>query len=72
MGLTIVPFITGAMLAKNPDNYTPVYILLGGLSTIGVFFNIWLYIDDIKYRNGVLHNVPKEINEMMATPLVGV
>jgi len=68
IGLSIAPLVTGVLLGKYPDNYTPVYMFLGSLSTIGVFFNIWLYIDDRKYRGSVLHNVPKQVNEMMASP----
>ena len=70
-----MPFITGALLDKNKRgdsyNYTPVFLFLGSLSTIGAFFNCWLYVDDIKNRKGVLNNVPKQIEELITSPTGG-
>lgn len=70
-----MPFVTGALLDKNKIgdtyNYTPVFLFLGSLSTIGAFFNCWLYVDDIKNRKGILNNVPKQIQELITSPTGG-
>jgi hypothetical protein len=39
-------------------------VWLGSLALIGVFFNIWLYIDDIKNRDAVLDSVPVMLTEL--------
>ena len=41
------------------------------LACIGIFLNCWLYIDDIKNRDGILNKVDKgdELEELMTTPV---
>lgn len=68
IGLVIAPFCTGLLLNKNPGRFVSTYIFLGFLSLIGMGANIWLYIDDIKNRDGVLDKVPKSIEELMTSP----
>jgi MFS family permease len=68
-GLTVCPLVSGVIMGKNGTNYTPEYIWLGSLATIGIGFNIWLYIDDIKYRNSVLDKVPKAMADLMSSPV---
>jgi len=62
-GLCISPLVSGYLQTKFPDTFKPVYVFLGTLAAIGFGFNIWLYIDDRKYRNSVLHNVPVTTTE---------
>jgi MFS family permease len=69
-GLVFSPFIVGLLQTKFPNSFAPVYIFLGTLATIGCFFNIWLYTDDIKNRGSVLNNVPVMLEEMMVSPKV--
>ena len=57
-------------MSKNGVNYTPEYIWLGSLATIGIIFNVWLYIDDIKYRDSVLDKVPKAMVDLMSSPVL--
>lgn len=68
VGLVIAPAITGKLEDRNPGRYVTTYLFLGALSVIGIFVNIWLYVDDIKNRNGILHKVPVEVTEMMTSP----
>jgi hypothetical protein len=71
LGLVIAPYCSGTLIDNHPGNYTPVMCLLGSFALCGLICNIWLYIDDIKYRGGVLHKVPKSeetILELMGTP----
>jgi hypothetical protein len=45
-------------------------LFLGSLASIGFCFNVWLYVDDRKNRNSVLHNVPvTTIEEMVTSPV---
>lgn len=62
-GLVVSPLISGLLQTKYPDTFTPVYLFLGSLATIGFMFNIWLYVDDRRNRNSVLHNVPVTTTE---------
>jgi len=47
---------------NNPDDYFGVNMFLGSISLLGFLFNVWLYIDDIRNRNGILDKVT-EIND---------
>lgn len=68
IGLVIAPFITGVLENKHPGKFASVDVFLGSLSLIGAIFNVWLYLDDIKNRGGVLNNVAKPVQEMMTSP----
>lgn len=66
--MTILPILVGATI--HTDNKTDKYygyihemMLLSAFATIGFGFNIWLYIDDLKNRNGQLDKVPKGTDE---------
>ena len=41
-----------------------------GLACIGIVFNVWLYIDDLRNRGGILDAVDtgENLNELMTTP----
>lgn len=41
-----------------------------GLACIGIFFNVWLYMDDLRNRNGVLDKVDQgeNLKDLMSTP----
>jgi hypothetical protein len=48
-------------------------LVLGTFASIGLLCNLWLYFDDIKYRNAVLNKVPEEKQQLlnlMATPAI--
>lgn len=66
-GLCVSPLVSGVLQAKYKNTFAPVYLFLGALATIGFLFNIWLYFDDIRNRNGVLNNVPVMTTEAMVT-----
>ena len=38
-------------------------MLLSAFATVGFCFNIWLYVDDLKNRDGQLDKVPKPKGE---------
>jgi hypothetical protein len=66
--MTILPIAVGATIHKTNDvdkyyGYIHEMMLLASFATIGFLFNIWLYIDDIKNRNGQLDKVPKPATE---------
>lgn len=58
IGLVIAPLITGILQNKTPDRFVTTYCFLGSLALLGMGLNIWLYVDDIKNRDGVLNKVP--------------
>lgn len=41
-----------------------------GLACCGIVFNVWLYIDDLKNRNGILDSVDKgdNLETLMTSP----
>ena len=41
------------------------------LAAIGICFNVWLYIDDLKNRKGILDAVDKgeNLEDLMSTPV---
>lgn len=67
-GLVFAPLIVGQLENATPGRYVLTYFFLGSLSLVGLGFNIWLYIDDIKNRGGVLNNVATTVEEMMTSP----
>ena len=69
-GFVIAPLITGFLEDQYPDNFTPINLFFGTLSSIGVCLNIWLYIDDRKYRGSILYNVQIEIDDIITSPEV--
>ena len=74
IGLTISPLIASAILTtERQGGYFWYMIYFCVLCVIGFFVNVWLYIDDIKNRGGVLDKVdtgeeeqPK--NDFMTSP----
>jgi len=69
IGLVISPAICGVLQGRTPDRYVNTYVFLGSLSLIGMFANVWLYIDDIKNRNGILDKVPVTVTELVTSPV---
>jgi len=67
-GLVVAPFIVGILEGITPDRYVTTYCFLGCLSLLGMCFNVWLYFDDIRNRNGTLDNVPSSVNDLMSSP----
>ena len=62
-GLTLSPFIIGFELdaSKDKENlYFSTMLTLAAFATIGLITNIWLYLDDIKNRGGVLNEIKKK------------
>ena len=58
LGLTISPLIAGALLKTSKrDGYFWYLMYFCILAMIGIMLNVWLYIDDLKNRNGVLDKV---------------
>lgn len=69
IGLVIAPTITGILENRTPGRFVNTYCFLGSLAFLGIFLNIWLYMDDIKNRNSVLDRVDKpNLEEMMTSP----
>jgi len=69
--LTLSPFILGFELdaSKDKENqYFSAMLTLAGFAMIGLIFNIWLYVDDIKNRGGVLDEIKKKVKDMMTSP----
>jgi MFS family permease len=64
IGLVISPLVVGFLTKKTSKNfgyfYMCVFFLI--LCGFGLFFNIALYINDIKYHDGILNKVEKEDN----------
>ena len=58
IGLTISPLLAALCLNTEKDGgYFWLMIYFCALSLIGLCINIWLYVDDIKYRGGILDKV---------------
>ena len=71
IGLTISPLIAGSMLKTKKDGgYFWYFVYFEVLAVIGICLNLWLYMDDLKYRGGILNKVDKgeELADLMATP----
>jgi len=60
IGLTISPAISAACLQNGKEHgYFWLMMYFCALSCIGIVFNAWLYIDDIRNRGSVLDSVCK-------------
>ena len=72
VGLTISPLIAAATQhTKKQDGYFWLMIYFSALSCIGIVFNVWLYIDDLRNRGGILDAVDKgetSLENLMTTP----
>ena len=71
IGLTISPLIAGPLLKyQRGGGYFWYLMYFCVLAAIGVCLNVWLYIDDIKNRGGLLDKVDKgeTIKELTASP----
>ena len=74
IGLTISPLIASACLeTKKQDGYFWLMMYFSVLACIGIFFNVWLYFDDIRNRGGILDAIDDgsgQNNEaLMSTPV---
>ena len=71
IGLTISPLI-GAALLNTPkeQGYFWLMMYFALLGCIGIVLNVWLYIDDIKNRKGILDAIDtgNNLEELMASP----
>lgn len=68
IGMTILPIAVGATIkTTNTEDkyygYIHEMMLLSAFATVGFCFNIWLYVDDLKNRDGQLDKVPKPKGE---------
>lgn len=72
IGLTISPLVGGVILDKTDkeDGYFYLMVYFAGLACCGIFFNVWLYIDDLKNRDGILDKVDEgeNLEELMTSP----
>lgn len=72
IGLTISPLIASVCLkTEKEDGYFWYLVYFCILSIIGFFINIWLYIDDIRNRGGILDKVDTGDKEEEEVPKVG-
>ena len=63
IGLTISPLLAAQCLDTEKDGgYFWLMVYFCVLSLIGLGINIWLYIDDIRNRGGILDKVDKGNN----------
>lgn len=72
IGLVISPLVSSQLLGtKKQEGYFWLMMYFSSLACIGIFLNCWLYIDDIKNRDGILNKVDKgdELEELMTTPV---
>jgi len=66
IGLTLLPILVAKTINTEVTEKNPYYgyvheqMLLAGFALIGFCFNIWLYVDDKKNRNGQLDKVPAD------------
>lgn len=75
IGLTISPLIGSALLnTEKEDGYFWYLIYFCFLSAIGFCLNVWLYIDDLKNRGGILDKVDRgeddEPQDLLTSPTV--
>lgn len=72
IGLTISPLISSACLeTKKQDGYFWLMMYFSVLACCGIFFNVWLYFDDIRNRGGILDAVDngENLEQLMSTPV---
>jgi MFS family permease len=68
IGLLLAPLLTGWIL-DNTTGYTVTMLVLAGFAAIGFFFNIFLYLDDIKNRGGILDKVNNATELQNTSPI---
>ena len=71
IGLTISPWVSAQCLkTSKQDGYFWLMMYYSGLACVGIVFNVWLYIDDLRNRGGILDAVDtgENLNELMTTP----
>lgn len=73
IGLTISPLVGGYLQENTPKQggYFWLMMYFCFLSAIGIVFNVWLYIDDLKNRGGILDRVDEgeNIADLMTSPV---
>lgn len=63
IGLTISPLISSVCLnTTKQQGYFWLMMYFSMLAIVGIFLNVWLYMDDIKNRGGVLDKVDEGEN----------
>ena len=72
IGLTISPLVGGFILdnTKKEDGYFWLMVYFAFLACCGIVFNVWLYIDDLKNRDGILDKVDEgeKLEDLMTSP----
>lgn len=72
IGLTISPYVGGVLLDKTSkeDGYFWLMIYFCFLAVIGIILNVWLYLDDLRNRDGILDRVDdgENLEELMTSP----
>lgn len=73
IGLTISPLVSSACLnTSKEDGYFALMMYFSGLACVGIVFNVWLYIDDLRNRGGILDKVDNgedDLTALMTTPV---
>lgn len=72
IGLTISPLISSAALnTAKQQGYFWLMMYFSILACCGIGINVWLYVDDLKYRGGILDKVDtgENLEELMSTPV---
>lgn len=72
IGLTISPFLSAQCLkTSKQDGYFWLMMYYSLLGVIGIFFNCWLYFDDLRNRGGILDKVDtgENLGELITTPV---
>lgn len=72
IGLTISPLIGSTLLERTTkeQGYFWLMMYFVALAAIGIVFNVWLYIDDLRNRGGILDKVDEgeNLQELMTSP----
>lgn len=72
IGLTISPYVGGVLLenTEKEQGYFWLMMYFCGLAVAGICFNVWLYIDDLQNRGGVLDKVDdgEALEDLMTSP----
>jgi MFS family permease len=72
VGLFISPWVSSQCLkTSKQDGYFWLMMYYCVLAMIGIFFNVWLYFDDLRNRGGILDKVDdgENLQELMTTPV---
>ena len=72
IGLTISPWVSAQCLKTDKqDGYFWLMMYYCALACCGIVFNVWLYFDDLRNRDGILDAVDtgENLENLMTTPI---